>query len=533
MSRTELAPDILPLVADSDPVVLHLAARALRELKGAQVCLGALDSADDKLKPGALQALYGMYEPAVVEGLLGRLPSAQGETRRGILNALCRLEMQDAPYLSPNEWWGTRPDTSGPVYKPVKWAESEKIEAALKQEVKTAPGELGKWLVRRMVLCKVSFPGLIELMLAKAGSDTPAKLSAIEGLLSPDNGLPPDALAAAQSVATNEQENPALRARALRLLQHAVHVGNALPEVRRTAFRALVAAYAPLVGRTFADPVLTSAINEFTHGSPTSDILSGFEKLAQSHDPAERTLAQTIILNAATSAVVTGHEKESAEKALASMWKDPTATASLLGVIARAKAMPMADEVRAHLKDPNNAVAEAALFAYQSLGLNESKAPAQLLGTMKYEDALKAVAQGGDLEKGKEMFLRAGCIACHTVSEAEPPKGPVLSQVVKLYDRAKLAESILKPNASIAQGFDTQWFKTKKGDQIEGFVTREGGDSVDIRNIAAQTVTIEKADIAERGKRDVSMMPEGLLNSFTPDDLASLLTYLESLRTAK
>ena len=62
-------------------------------------------------------------------------------------------------------------------------------------------------------------------------------------------------------------------------------------------------------------------------------------------------------------------------------------------------------------------------------------------------------------------------------------------------------------------------------------MTREGGDSVDVRNIAGQTVTVEKGDIAERGHREVSMMPEGLLNAFTPAELANLLAFLESLKS--
>jgi putative heme-binding domain-containing protein len=128
------------------------------------------------------------------------------------------------------------------------------------------------------------------------------------------------------------------------------------------------------------------------------------------------------------------------------------------------------------------------------------------------------------------MYLRAGCIACHTIDANEPPKGPVLTAVAKIYDRAALTESILKPNEKIAQGFESAWFKTKKGEQVEGFVTREGGDSLDVRNIVGQTVTLEKGDIAERGHRPQSMMPEGLLAAFTPAELANLLAYLESLK---
>ena len=52
-----------------------------------------------------------------------------------------------------------------------------------------------------------------------------------------------------------------------------------------------------------------------------------------------------------------------------------------------------------------------------------------------------------------------------------------------------------------------------------------------MRNIIGQAITIEKGDIKERGKRDISMMPEGLLNAFSPSDLANLLAYLESLKT--
>jgi len=199
-------------------------------------------------------------------------------------------------------------------------------------------------------------------------------------------------------------------------------------------------------------------------------------------------------------------------------------------VIARTKAKSLADDVQAHLKDPNNAVAEAALFAYQALGLSDTGASSKQIGQMKYEEVFAAVQKGGDAAQGKDMYLRAGCIACHTINADEPPKGPILSAVAKIYDRAALAESILKPNAKLAQGFESTWIKTRKGEQVEGFVTREGADSVDVRNIAGQTVTIEKGEIADRGHRPQSMMPEGLLSGFTPAELANLLAYLESLK---
>jgi putative heme-binding domain-containing protein len=525
LGKNDEAANILPLVADPDPVVNHLAIRALTALDAAEVCLGALDSADEKIKPGALRALSGMPEARVVDGLIARINVSEPATRRGIWNALCRLANQDAPYESPREWWGTRPDTTGPVYKPVRWAESGKIEGALGSLLEKVPPDDAKWLVQRMFATRVNYPGLVELMLAKAGSDTTAKLAAIEGMFRNDDLIPNEAAAALKTIAMNEAENPPYRAKALRLLARAA--GSA------TAFPIAIEAFGKFAGRDLSDAPINAAFEDFTHDARNARRIRDYRRIASdSADANQRTLAQTVLLNLATSALVKGREKENAENAVAAAWHRPETAASLLAVIARSGAKQYADAVRARLRDPDNRVAEAALYAFQKLGLNDAPAPSVLIGAMPYADAFSAVQNGGDAAVGKAVYLRAGCIACHTVDANEPAKGPVLSAVAKIYDRAALTESILKPSAKIAQGFESAWFKTKKGEQIEGFVVREAGDSVELRNVAGQSVTLSKPDIAERGKRDQSMMPEGLMNAFSPADFASLLTYLQSLKSA-
>ncbi|RYD83274.1 MAG: c-type cytochrome [Verrucomicrobiaceae bacterium] len=520
--RTSLAAEVLPLTADADPIVSHLAVAALRELKAAQPALTALDSADEKVQTGALRALYGIYEPAVVEGLIIRLRDAKGELRRGILNALCRLANQDEPYTDPKVWWGTRPDTSGPVYKPLRWSESEKIESALQKALDASSADDGRWLVQRLYLTKVNIPGLIDLMLTKAGSDTAAKLTAIEGMFRPDNALPKEACEVLKRVATDEKEVPEMRAKALRHLQRGSSNGSVFPFAADT--------FATFAGHDIGQPVIAAAFEDFTRDGKNTKWINDFSRESQGKDGAKRTLAQTVLVNLATSTLVKGKDKEKAEDAVAKAWEKPERAASLLGVIARTGAKAYSEQVKARLNDPNNAVAESALFAFQKLGLSDTGAPAQQIGVMKYEAVLAAVSKGGDAVKGKDIYLRAGCIACHTIGADEPPKGPILSAVAKMYDRAALTESILKPNAKLAQGFESTWIKTKKGEQIEGFITREGGDSVDIRNVAGQTLMVEKADIAERGHRDQSMMPEGLMNAFAPAELAHLLAYLESVK---
>ena len=139
-----------------------------------------------------------------------------------------------------------------------------------------------------------------------------------------------------------------------------------------------------------------------------------------------------------------------------------------------------------------------------------------------------AQQEKGDPKAGAELFVRQASVACHTVSPAEPPKGPFLGGIAARYSRSELAESILKPSAKIAQGFETQYFKTAD-DVVEGFVTRESGDEVEFRNVTGATAVLKKQDIQSRGKRDISVMPEGLAAKLTPQELSHLLAYLQSL----
>ena len=159
------------------------------------------------------------------------------------------------------------------------------------------------------------------------------------------------------------------------------------------------------------------------------------------------------------------------------------------------------------------------------------RAGGKAVGTMGYEDVLVAMtAAEGKPANGALVFTKVGCGACHTVSPEEPPKGPFLGGISTRYNRSELCESILKPGAKISQGFETQWFKLTKGDPVEGFVTRESGDEIELRNVTGETLVLKKETIQRRGKRDMSTMPEGLAAGLTTQELADLLAYLESLK---
>ena len=212
-----------------------------------------------------------------------------------------------------------------------------------------------------------------------------------------------------------------------------------------------------------------------------------------------------------------------------SLWSEAPAAAALLRAIGDAGAKQFAPQIRERLTHANAEVAAAAKSAFAQLRLGEADASAKKISELPYADILaQATAPGGDAKRGQELFMQRACVVCHTISPSEAPKGPMLGGIAQRYNRAELTEAILKPSAKIAQGFESLAFTMRKGPVIEGFVIREGGDSVEVRNIAGVTTVLEKGDITARERRETSIMPEGLLNDLTVADLTALLAYLES-----
>jgi len=134
----------------------------------------------------------------------------------------------------------------------------------------------------------------------------------------------------------------------------------------------------------------------------------------------------------------------------------------------------------------------------------------------------------GDPEAGAALFVQQGCVACHTVDASGPMKGPFMGQIGSIMNREQIAESILKPNASISQGFATVQVELKNGEMYVGFVTAESADKITINNIAGIATKIKTADIKDRRELEMSMMPEGLANALSYEELASLVSYLEA-----
>jgi len=149
------------------------------------------------------------------------------------------------------------------------------------------------------------------------------------------------------------------------------------------------------------------------------------------------------------------------------------------------------------------------------------------IGESSIEDVMLAMAKiKGNSALGKGIFARQGCVACHSLNKGEPLKGPFMGQIGSIMNREQIAESILKPNASISQGFASVLINAKGDKTYMGFVTSESADKITMRDIAGQVSTIKTADILKRQELETSMMPTGLANALSYEEFASLITFL-------
>jgi putative heme-binding domain-containing protein len=121
------------------------------------------------------------------------------------------------------------------------------------------------------------------------------------------------------------------------------------------------------------------------------------------------------------------------------------------------------------------------------------------------------------------------CIRCHRAGADGGDAGPNLADVGAKYNREYLLESVVKPNAKIAPGFDTIVVTLKSGGVAAGIVASETADTLALRNTDNKLVEVKKSDIAKR-EGAPSGMPEIYGAILTKTQLRDVVEYIASLK---
>ena len=131
----------------------------------------------------------------------------------------------------------------------------------------------------------------------------------------------------------------------------------------------------------------------------------------------------------------------------------------------------------------------------------------------------------GDVSQGKKVF-ESECANCHLSNGSRGRIGPDLSGVTNRSNE-DLLTSILDPSYAIENRFRNYLLETTDARFYDGILVAETTASVTLRG-ENRDISVLKEDIAELRESAVSLMPEGLEEALTDQDLADLLAYLRS-----
>ena len=142
------------------------------------------------------------------------------------------------------------------------------------------------------------------------------------------------------------------------------------------------------------------------------------------------------------------------------------------------------------------------------------------------------VKLSGDAAKGRAIYERveSSCVTCHRVDDKGADFGPALSEIGTKLPKEALFDSIINPNAGLSMGFETTQLELKGGGIGMGIVRSETNDELVLVLPGGVAQKFAKNTIAKRDKLATSMMPSGLNQALTQEDLVNLVEYLSTLK---
>lgn len=129
--------------------------------------------------------------------------------------------------------------------------------------------------------------------------------------------------------------------------------------------------------------------------------------------------------------------------------------------------------------------------------------------------------------RGKAIFARARCIDCHVFGDLGRGGGPDLSTVVSRFRRRDILEAIKYPSRVISDQYQAVDVELKDGEFYSGMIADETDSTLTLIDPRGTRIDIAKSNIERRDPSQVSIMPEGLLDTMALGELVDLIAFLE------
>lgn len=540
LRRDRLAvPELIAMLKDPDAQNRRVAAEALGRIgakTGTPALLAACGDTSDRFLEHSLT--YALMEIGDEQAISAGLKNASPSVRRAALTALDQMKAKLAADMVTKElaasdqslketaWWiaGRHPEWGGDL--------SRVFQARLGESKLTAKQRDD--LVRQ--LAKLAKSPAIQTLLADQAADTGAAKDARQAALQAmaqaglkkapaewlaaltkvlDSGAA-DGIAPAVTTAralTWEKQRPAELIKALkRIGQDSQYTA----EVRLTALAAIPDGVGAVDGALFAmlrencksdQPVALRglATDVLAHAKLDAAQLVALAEALPSAGPME--------LDRLLDAFAKTNDERVGQKLLEALHA-PTARAGL-----------RVESLRPRLAKYGPTIQKEAQKLYESLNADLGKQQARL-------EELLTTLPSGDIRRGQVVFNnpKAACITCHAIGYVGGKVGPDLTRIGSIRNDRDLLEAIVFPNSSFVRGYEPVLVTTRSGKSINGIIRSDTPDEIVLVLAADKEERISRNEIEEMQPGRVSVMPSGLDQQLSRQDLADLVTFLRACK---
>ncbi len=138
----------------------------------------------------------------------------------------------------------------------------------------------------------------------------------------------------------------------------------------------------------------------------------------------------------------------------------------------------------------------------------------------------------GDVRRGQAVFnsQKAACFACHAIGYQGGKVGPDLTRISEVRSERDLLEAIIYPSASFVRSYEPMIVATKSGEDHSGVLRHDAPDEVLLATGPTTEVRIPRSEISEMRPGAVSVMPQGLDEQLSRQELADLIAFLRNTK---
>ncbi len=179
-------------------------------------------------------------------------------------------------------------------------------------------------------------------------------------------------------------------------------------------------------------------------------------------------------------------------------------------------------------------LAERADAADQRLRLLSALPTNHVLGAAVEEQVVSAFLDDDEslvpLAANVLLRIRLSRAAANRLGYIGKDVGPELTRIGSSRTAAALMEALLFPSARLEQSYQSTRVLTVDGQIYNGLIKRRTGDSIELQLNAQRQVAIASDDIERLEPSDVSVMPSGLAELLTMDEISDLMALLRSAK---